>query len=166
MIHLVRWLMYSFYPRSSGLLPLWSEGEIVAKGVRRLNKMFFDAIKQDALNLYDRETFFRLQRFIKSHNISYGFPSVPVPYVYISSDGISGEISFEKDLDLLDPNPAKVEILEGSWAYKFDIEDFLARLPNEVLSFLYEWTATGEQPHAQELIEYAHNLLQGGEQIT
>lgn len=133
MLHIIKWLIYDYYPNTYGIYPELQLGESTAEAVNRIGAVY----KTD--DNISQEYFSKLRRFVKYHSLNFGFPSISVPNIYIAFNGKSGEISYDPTYHVRQPNVGRTEVKMGSWSYPFDVKDFLENLFEELKQFLGEW---------------------------
>jgi hypothetical protein len=130
MNHVMTWLLDQYFHVAYEILYGRIEEENIAQSIKRLFR---------AENLSDKERM-KLLNYTQKHKISYGFPSMPIPQIFIGYRGERyGEISLVDDINLQAPHIGKVQYKLGNWAYSFDTDDFLRKMLWEIKHFLEIW---------------------------
>jgi|GEM_PF-5640635 len=134
--HAVRWFINEFYPVAWGIYPEQQTDENTAQAINRIR-----ALRRE--EFISEKRYAQLQQFNMSHNLTYAFPSVPMPHIYLAYTG-NGEISHSPSFSTMKSHTGSVEFKTGEWSYHFDMDDFLDNSLHHIKEFLEEWDRSGE----------------------
>jgi hypothetical protein len=147
--HFINWFIDVYYHRVYEIHYEQQIGESVASMVRRWYEQTIEKPFAEASRFSD---------FVSSHNISYGFPSVATPHIYIGYSEDLGRVSFDSN-QKIKPKlfMGSVWFKEGKWEYAFDLKHFLDNTFHEIVNYLKTWEA---DPNLETVEEYLQTTMQ------
>lgn len=125
-------------------------GESLAQAESRLrDRNFADDEEEAADRWYDA-----LSEYVESHSLRWALPGANIPGIVVGCNYGAGEISFRGNANK-EKYPQQPDFYAdlGEWTYKFDMEDFLTNLRQDLQQFLSEWLATTQNSVARVRIK-------------